>query len=55
MEKAKTHTGLTVFATVLDKRYQRGRKAPEAFKQTMEIVFDEHLAQWNYTAKPQIS
>ncbi len=55
MEKAKTHTGLTVFATVLDKGYQRGRKAPEAFKQTMEIVFDEHLPQWNYTAKPQIS
>jgi hypothetical protein len=53
MAKAKTQTGLTVFATVLDNVYQTGRKVTEEFKQTMEIVFDEHLPKWNYTAKPQ--
>lgn len=53
MAKAKTQTGLTVFATILDKIYQTGRKVTEEFKQTMEIVFDEHLPKWNYTARPQ--
>ena len=53
MEKAKTKTGLKVFATVLDKVYKTGRKVTEEFKQTMEIVFDDYLPQWNYTAKPQ--
>lgn len=55
MAKAKTQTGLKVFTTVLDKVYETGRKATEEFKQTMEIVFDDYLPQWNYTAKPQIS
>ena len=55
MTKAKTQTGLTVFATVLDKVYETGRKVSEQFKQTMEIVFDEYLPQWNYTAKPQVT
>jgi len=53
MEKAKTQTGLTVFASISDKVYQTGRKVTEEFKQTMEIVFDEYLPKWNYTAKPQ--
>ncbi len=55
MAKAKTQTGLRVFATVLDKVYQTGRKVSKEFKQTMEIVFDHHLPQWNYTAKPRAS
>ena len=53
MEKANTKTGLKVFATVLDKIYKTGRKVTEEFRQTMEIVFDDYLPQWNYTAKPQ--
>jgi hypothetical protein len=53
MAKAKTKTGLTVFATILDNVYQTGRKVTEEFKQTMEVVFDEYLPKWNYTAKPQ--
>ncbi|MBI4780874.1 MAG: ISAzo13 family transposase, partial [Oscillatoriophycideae cyanobacterium NC_groundwater_1537_Pr4_S-0.65um_50_18] len=36
MAKAKTQTGLTVFATILDNVYQTGRKVTEEFKQTME-------------------
>jgi len=53
MAKAKTKTGLKVFATVLDKVYETGRKVTQEFKETMQIVFDEFLPKWNYTAKPQ--
>lgn len=53
MAKAKTQTGLRVFASVLDQVFETGRKVSHEFKQTMEIVFDEHLPKWNYTAKPQ--
>lgn len=53
MARAKTQTGLSVVVNIVDKVYQTGRKVAEDFKQTMEIVFDEYLSQWNYTAKPQ--
>lgn len=53
MAKAKTQTGLKVFASVLDQVYKTGRKVTQEFKQTMEIVFDDYLPKWNYTAKPQ--
>jgi hypothetical protein len=55
MAKATTKTGLKVFTTILDKTYLTGRKVADDFKETMQIVFDEWLAQWNYTAKPQLS
>lgn len=53
MAKAKTQTGLKVFVSILDGVYETGRKVTQEFKQTMEIVFDDYLPQWNYTAKPQ--
>lgn len=53
MGKAKTKTGLKVLATVLDKVYLTGRKVAQEFKESMEIVFDDYLPKWNYTAKPQ--
>lgn len=52
--KTKTKTGLQVFATILDGAYKTGRKVTEEFKRTMEIVFDDYLPKWNYTAVPQI-
>jgi hypothetical protein len=55
MAKTTTQTGLKVFATVWDKLYKTGRKVTQEFKETMEIVFDEYLPQWNYTAQPQTS
>lgn len=55
MAKAQTQTGLKVFTAILDKLYETGRKVTEEFKQTMEIVFDDYLPQWNYTAKPQMA
>jgi len=50
---ATTQNGLQVFTTVIDKVYHTGKKVAADFKATMEIVFDELLPQWNYTAKPQ--
>ena len=53
MATATTQTGLEVFTTVLDQVYQTGQKVAEGFKENMQMVFDEVLPQWNYTAKPQ--
>lgn len=55
MATAQTKTGLKVFTTILNKVYPTGRKVPEAFKTSMDIVFDVYLPKWNYAAKPQIA
>ena len=52
MEKTHTKTGLKAFVHIIDKVYQTGRKVAEEFKETMRIVFDEVLPQWNYRAVP---
>lgn len=51
--KTNTKSGLQVFTTILDGIYKIGRKVTDEFKQMMEIVFDDYLPQWNYTAVPQ--
>jgi hypothetical protein len=51
--KTNTKTGLKVFSTILDRVYETGRKVTREFKETMEIIFDDYLPQWNYTAVPQ--
>lgn len=53
MATATTRTGLNVFTKIIDKTYQTGRKVTEGFKSHMQIVFDECLPRWNYTAKPE--
>lgn len=53
MATATTQKGLQVFTSIIDKTYQTGRKVAQDFKEKMEIVFDDFLPQWNYTAKPQ--
>ncbi|MFZ2808541.1 MAG: ISAzo13 family transposase [Desulfosalsimonadaceae bacterium] len=50
IEKATTSTGLKVFACIFNRVYETGRKVAEGFKESMRIVFDEHLGQWNYVA-----
>lgn len=52
MEKTRTQTGLKVFVHILDKVYQTGRTVAANFKETMRIVFDDYLPQWNYRAIP---
>jgi len=52
MEKTTTSKGLQVTVQILDRVYETGRKVADDFKETMRIVFDEVLPQWNYTAVP---
>jgi hypothetical protein len=52
IEKTTTKTGLKVFACILNKRYETGRKVAADFKKSMRIVFDALLGQWNYVAVP---
>jgi hypothetical protein len=52
MEKTHTQRGLKVYVHVLDRVYETGRKATEAFKHNMPIIHDECLSQWNYRAVP---
>jgi len=52
-EKATTKAGLKVIACIFNKIYEIGRKVAEGFKESMKIVFDKHLKQWNYVAIPQ--
>lgn len=53
IESATTKRGLKVFATILNRVYETGRKVAEGFKESMSIVFDVLLKQWNYTAVPE--
>ncbi len=41
--RAKTKTGLKVFAQIIDKIYETGKKASEKFRDNMPIIFDEFL------------
>lgn len=52
MEKTSTTTGLKAFVHIIDKVYETGRKVAADFKETMRIVFDDFLPQWNYRAIP---
>lgn len=52
MEKTHTTTGLKAFVHIIDKVYETGRKVAADFKETMRIVFDDFLPQWNYRAIP---
>jgi len=52
IERAKTAAGLQVTVSLLEKVYATGRKYAEGFKETMKIVFDDHLPKWNYRAMP---
>jgi hypothetical protein len=47
-----TSTGLTVTVEIIDKVYALKRKVADNFKDTMRIVFDKLLPNWNYTAVP---
>ena len=52
IEKTRTSTGLSVTVQIIDKVYALKRKVADDFKETMKIVFDDYLPQWNYTAVP---
>ena len=53
IEKTTTKAGLKVVAWILNQVYETGRKVADGFKDSMRIVFDDVLGQWNYVAVPQ--
>jgi hypothetical protein len=55
IEKTTTKAGLKVFACIFNRLYATGRKVAEDFKESMRIIFDEHLKRWNYVAVPQVA
>ena len=55
IEKTTTSKGLKVFASIINKVYETGRKVVDGFKESMRIIFDKHLGQWNYVATPKNS
>jgi len=52
LERATTRTGLKVVVNIIEKVYQTGRKVADDYKDTMRIIFDDFLGQWNYRAIP---
>ena len=54
IEKTTTKAGLRVFVSIFNRVYRTGRKVAEGFKESMRILFDDELAQWNYVANPKI-
>lgn len=50
--RAGTKTGLKVFANVIGKTYEKGKKAAQEFLDKFPIIFDETLPKWNYQAIP---
>ncbi len=55
MATATTAKGLAVVTTVLDKVYETGKKATDELKASIQIVFDDVLPKWNYTALANLS
>ena len=53
IERATTKTGLTVVACILNKVYATKRKVMAGFKESMRILFDDILGQWNHVATPK--
>lgn len=55
IEKTTTQSGLKVFSSIFNRVYETGRKVAAGFKESMRIVFDDDLAQWNYVAVPGLN
>jgi hypothetical protein len=52
IRRTTTRTGLRITLNTFTKAYQTGRKASAEFLETLPIVFDDFLPQWNYTVVP---
>jgi hypothetical protein len=51
-QKTKTKKGLKVIVEIVNKSYEKGKKAAKDFKENMTLIFDSFLPQWNYRAIP---
>ena len=52
IESAKTQTGLTVTANVIQKTYETGKKIAKDFMKNIKIKFGESVPKLNYTISP---
>ena len=52
-----TSKGLKVFAEIVDKAYETGRKVRESFQKRLanHVLFDKSLHDWNYLILPSVS
>jgi len=48
-----TKTGLSVYANLSTRQYEKGIKVSESFVQDYPVIHDEHLGQWNYLVRPR--
>ncbi len=53
IEKTTTSSGLKVFSSLFNRVYETGRTVTESFKESMRIIFDDNLGQWNYVVVPE--
>lgn len=51
MARTKTKTGISISVAKDENEYLTGRKYQKGFKESNNIVFDDFLPRWNYTAK----
>ena len=51
-KRANTKKGLETSVNIIDKVYKTGKKVSELFKNSMPIIFDKFLPNWNYKAMP---
>lgn len=51
--KVTTRTGLSVFATVSTRQYEKGLKVSDSFLRDYPVIHDDHLGKWNYVVKPR--
>ncbi len=54
ISNTSTSKGLTVTVNIIDKTYNKGRKATSEFRANISILFDAILPRWNYRAVPAI-
>lgn len=52
IESAKTKTGLTVTASIIQKTYETGKKAAKDFMKNLKIKFGDSVPKLNYTISP---
>ena len=52
IEAAKTKTGLTVVADVIEKTYEKGKDVAKDFMDRLKIKFGDSLPRLNYTISP---
>jgi Rhodopirellula transposase DDE domain len=53
IENTTTKACFKVFACIFNRIYETGKKVAAGVKKSMQILFDQHLGQWNYVAIPK--